>query len=84
MRHRTSHRFWRLYRSLPPEERELANRAYAMVLANPDHPSLRSKRVGRFWSARVGRHYCAVAKQRDYGFLWIWIGPHDQYEERVG
>ena len=32
-----------------------------MLKRDPHHPSLRFKKVGRLWSARVGIHYRAVA-----------------------
>jgi hypothetical protein len=47
--------FWFHYRQLPPEIREQADRLFATLQADPRHPSLRLKRVGTFWSARIGR-----------------------------
>ena len=47
--------FWFHYRRLPAEARELADRCFAVLQADPRHPSLRLKKVGDFWSARVGR-----------------------------
>jgi len=49
--------FWRRYRALPPEVRELADKNFALLRGDPHHPSLRLKKVGEFWSARVGLHY---------------------------
>ena len=46
--------------------------------------ALRFKKVGRYWSARVGLDYRAVAVEVPDGFLWIWIGPHDDYERLIG
>ena len=54
MKHRASVRFWRLYRALPQEIQQLADRGYQMLLQDPRHPSLHFKRIGRVWSARVG------------------------------
>jgi hypothetical protein len=42
------------YRRLTDEAREPADRCFAMLEADPRHPSLRLKTVGDFWSARVG------------------------------
>jgi hypothetical protein len=59
--HRASLRFWRCYEGLPQDVRQLADRSYALLKTNPSHPSLHFKKVGQFWSARVGLHYRAVA-----------------------
>ena len=55
-----------------------------MLAANPSHPSLRFKKVGAFWSARVGRDYRALAVQEDNDFIWVWVGLHDEYDRLIG
>jgi hypothetical protein len=72
------------YRSLPPEVRELADQAYARLKQDPRHPSLRVKKVGRFWSARVGAHYRALAVEATDGLVWFWIGTHADYDRLLG
>ena len=57
MKHRATPRFWRCYNDLPKDVRKLADRCYALLKDNPSHPSLRFKKVGQFWSARVGLHH---------------------------
>jgi hypothetical protein len=42
---------------LPSEVRALADQAYARLKQDSRHPSLHFKKVGRFWSARVGAPY---------------------------
>ena len=39
---------------LPEHVRALADKNYALLKENPQHPSLHFKKVGRFWSVRVG------------------------------
>jgi hypothetical protein len=51
---------------------------------NPGHPSLRFKKVGSFWSARVGRDYRALAVEDGADFVWVWIGAHDEYDRLIG
>ena len=82
MRHRsrTGGRFWQLYFELPPDIREIADKQYVLFEQDPNHPSLRLKRVGAFWSVRVSLGYRAVARWRDDRFVWFWIGPHNQYD----
>ena len=84
MRHRANPDFWRLYRELPDEIKQLADKNYELLKRNPYHPSLHFKKVGRFWSARIGLEYRAVAVQRDQDIVWFWIGPHDEYTRLLG
>jgi hypothetical protein len=76
--------FWACYRALPAEIKDLADRAFAQLKADPHHPSLHLKRVGTFWSARVGLHYRALATEAPDGMLWFWIGTHAQYDRMIG
>jgi hypothetical protein len=46
--------------------------------------SLHFKKVGRFWSARVGAHYRAVAVEAPDGLVWFWIGSHADYDRLLG
>jgi len=54
-----------------------------MLKADPTHPSLQFKKVGRFWAARVGLHYRAVAVEASDGLIWFWIGTHAEYDRLV-
>lgn len=83
MTHYASPAFWALYRSLPEEVRSLADRSYALLKENPRHPSLHFKKVGRFWSARVGLHYRALATEAPDGLIWFWIGTHGDYDRII-
>ena len=51
--------------------------------ADPRHPSIQLKKVGRFWSARIGDSYRAVAVEYDGGLLWFWIGGHVEYDNLI-
>jgi hypothetical protein len=75
--------FWYHYRLLPDAVRELADKNFALLKDDPHHPSLRFKKVGAFWSARVGLHYRALARARDEGVVWFWIGHHGEYERLI-
>jgi hypothetical protein len=72
--------FWEAYQQLPEHIRVLADKNYALLKQNPQHPSLRFKKVGRFWSVRVGSRYRALAVEIDDGFLWFWVGSHADYD----
>ena len=83
MNHFATPEFWFHYRRLPAEFRELADRSSPMLQADPRHPSLRLKKAGAFWSARIGVRVRALVKDRPEGLVWFWIGPHDRYEELI-
>jgi len=55
MKHLASTAFW----DLPEHVRALADKNYSLLKENPKHPSLQFKKVGRFWSVRVGARYRA-------------------------
>lgn len=84
MNHRATPRFWQVYHALPPEVRELADAAYVLLKRDPRHPSLHFKKVGRFWSARVGAHHRVLAVQEAETVVWFWIGRHDEYDRLIG
>lgn len=83
MTHHASPSFWKRYETLPRVIRELADKQFALLKANPQHPSLRFKRVKRFHSVRVGVHYRAPAVDVADGLLWFWIGSHAEYDRLV-
>lgn len=83
MKHHASARFWQYYHQLPQKIQNLADANFELLKANPRHPSLHFKRVGRFWSARVGDHYRAIAVQDGDDFAWFWIGHHSEYDRLI-
>jgi hypothetical protein len=84
LNHYASPEFWYHYRALPAEIRNLADRCFELLKDNPRHPSLHLKRVGEFWSARVGLHYRALGIDDEGGISWFWIGTHAEYDDLVG
>lgn len=83
MRHQATDRFWRLYGELPRPVQRAADKSFELLREDPRHPSLHFKRVGRFWSARVGGRHRAVAIEDGGSFAWFWIGDHDQYDRLI-
>ena len=80
MNHFASPDFWFHYRQQAPEIQDLADKNFALLKQNPRHPSLRLKKVGVFYAARVGLQYRVLAKARAEGLVWIWIGHHSEYD----
>jgi len=76
LNHRATPDFWACYRALPGEVRALADKSFALLRGDPRHPSLHLKKAGRFWSARVGLQYRALAVEAPDGLIWFWIGTH--------
>ena len=83
MRHSTAPRYWRFYNELPVAVRNLADRNFRLLLTDPSHSSLQFKKVGKFWSVRVGDNHRALALRKEVGFVWFWIGPHDEYDRLI-
>ena len=80
MTHFATPEYWFHYRKLPVEIRNLADKNFTILKDDPNHPSLRLKKVGVYWSVRVGLRYRALAKERADGLLWFWIGHHGDYD----
>ena len=81
--HRTTRRFRRCLDGLPEPTQELARKSFDLLKTNPSHPSIRFKKVGKFWSARVGLNHRALAVEDAPDFIWVWIGAHDEYKRIV-
>jgi hypothetical protein len=76
--------FWFHYRRLPPEIRDVADEKFELLKRNARHPSLHLKKVGRYFSVRVGLAHRALGVDVEDGILWFWIGSHDDYDRRIG
>ncbi len=81
MNHFTTPDFWQHYNALPRDVRELDDKNYALLKANPSHSSLRFKNMDGLWPVRIGLHYRALARMRPDGLYWFWIGPHGDYDK---
>jgi hypothetical protein len=75
--------FWECYNHLPSSIQELADKNFRILKENPYHPSLHLKKVGRYWSVRVGRNYRSVAVETEEGLIWFWIGTHSEYDKLI-
>lgn len=81
--HRATSRFWTCFANLSEDVQHVARKNYALLKANPRHPSLHFKKVGKFWSVRVGLTHRALAIEDGDGFIWVWIGTHDEYQRML-
>jgi hypothetical protein len=79
--HRATETFWKRYHGLPAAIQRLADKNLELLKRDSRHPSLQFKKLGEGWSARVGIDHRALALKDDSGFIWVWIGPHDEYDK---
>lgn len=70
--------------SLPAVVRELADKNYRLLKSDPRHPSLHFKKLGEYWSVRIGAHYRALGMEVEGGMNWFWIGSHAEYDRLAG
>jgi len=84
LKHFASPEFWHSYHTLPKSTQELADKNFSLLKTDPRHPSLHLKKVGRFWSVRVGLGYRALGVDVAEGILWFWIGSHAEYDKLTG
>ncbi len=82
--HRTTNRFWSCFNNLPSSIQKTARKNFELLKDNQKHPSLHFKKVGNFWSARVGIYYRALAlEDGENDFIWVWVGTHEEYERLI-
>jgi hypothetical protein len=68
---------------LSPSIRHLADRAFERLKRDPLYPSLHFKKVGRYWSTRVGSYHRALAIEAADGLIQFWIGTHADDDKLV-
>jgi hypothetical protein len=81
--HRTTARFWNHFAHLPDSVQRVARQNFELLKTNPTHPSLHFKKVGTLWSVRAGLNHRALAVEDGREFIWVWIGPHDEYMRMI-
>ena len=82
-KHFASPVFWECYKKLPPYIQDFADSSFETLKRNPKHPSLHLKKVGKYWSVRVGRKYRSLAVEINEGLVWFWIGTHAEYDKWI-
>jgi hypothetical protein len=83
---RTTKRFPDAFEALPAEVQEQAREAYRLFLQDPQHPSLRFKRVHPsrpVYSARINLDYRALGIRDNDEIIWFWIGSHADYDRMI-
>jgi len=73
----------RAYEHLAPAVKARARTAYQLFAENPNHPSLRFKKLqgsDRIWSVRISEQYRAIGVRPSDTIEWIWIGTHNEFD----
>jgi mRNA-degrading endonuclease RelE of RelBE toxin-antitoxin system len=81
---RTTKKFRQALAQLPDQVRKQARIAYQQFKKDPNHPSLRFKKVHQklpIYSARISRDYRAVGQIDENIVIWFWIGSHTDYDK---
>lgn len=81
MKHEATPKFWKAYHELPLDMQKLADDHFLILKEHPHHPSLHFKKVGRFWSVRMGLNWRALAVMDGDTCVWFWIGNHADYDK---
>jgi hypothetical protein len=82
--YRTTPQFWKRFDELPESVQNLARKNFRLLIESPNHTSLHFKKVGKFWSARVGLNHRVLAVEDGDDYIWVWIGSHDEYDRIIG
>ena len=75
--------FRRAYERLTSTVKARARMAYQLFAENPNHPSLRFKKLqgsDGIWSVRISEQYRAVGVRSGDTIEWIWIGTHNEFD----
>jgi hypothetical protein len=71
------------FRRLPERIRRQARKNYRLWKADPHHPGIDFKRVGKkspIYSVRVGIGWRALGLKKGETLLWFWVGSHAEYD----
>ena len=83
MKSQTTERFRAQFAAASAATQAKIRAAYRLWAENPNHPSLRFKKVHStlpIYSARVDLDWRAVGVLKDNTVIWFWVGSHSDYE----
>ncbi len=78
----TTDAFRRQFAAASPGVQSRIRTAYRLWAENPDHPSLRFKKVHDrlpIYSVRVDLNWRAVGVMKGDTVIWFFVGPHADY-----
>jgi hypothetical protein len=83
LKHLATHRFWRCFDALPEPTQAVARKNLDLLKMDHRHPSLHFKKIGQFYSIRIGLSYRALAVKNPDGLTWFWVGNHSDYDKLI-
>lgn len=84
MRSVRTRRFRQRFNALPAEVQKAAQKQFELWRKNPWHPSLNNKPLPHgYRSVRITADYRAVADHQGDVVVWVWIGPHAEYDQLI-
>ncbi len=81
--HKATIRFRECFNKLPDDIQKIAKKNFDLLKSGYFHPSLDFKKVGSFWSVRIGSNYRALAIKDKNNFIWVWTGNYDDYNRLI-
>lgn len=81
--HHATKKFWAAYEELPDRIKRVADENFQLLKQDPFHPSLHFKKIGKYWSVRVGIQYRALGIRHEDAMIWLWIGNHAEYDRLI-
>ena len=81
---RASRKSWNYYEQLPTDIQRLVDQSYELLKRDPRHGSLHFKKVGRFWSTRVGIHYEPWRSRREKTSFGFGLDIYSEYDRLIG
>lgn len=84
MKSRTTTQFRTMFAALPDRVQEQTRTAYRQFKRDPNHPSLRFKKVHPqlpIYSVRISKNYRAVGQLDKDTVIWFWVGSHTDYDK---
>lgn len=81
---RTTKKFWKNLKELPPSLKKQAKKAYLQFKKDPYHPGLSFKQIHStkpVFSVRITADYRALGLLKDNEIIWFWIGSHAEYDK---
>lgn len=83
MTHHATEDFWECYSALPEMVRQQADKSFELLKRDQQHPSLHFKKIGSFYSVRVGLSFRALAVKDGERMVWFWVGSHADYDKLI-
>ena len=81
--HRATTRFWDSYNRLPEPVKKAARQNFGFFEVEPQASLLALQENRQVLVCGAGLNYRALAVKDGPDLVWVWIGPHDEYEKLV-